>query len=330
MFAATLILTATLQPPVAPPPRERPNSPRAAVSRAMPLLVAGAEGHVEQKSCFACHNQAFPMMAFAAARPRKFDLPAGLFTAQANHVSGFLAQNRDRFLKGQGTGGQVDSAGYALLTLELAGHKPDENTEAVVEYLLKFPGKADNWRPVSNRPPSEASAFTPTFLALRGLRTWGTPAHKEAIGKRVDAARGWLVRTPAKDTEDRVFRLLAMKEAGANEKDLSATTWELLFTQRADGGWGQLDSLASDAYATGSALVALHQAGGLKTNHPSFRAGVAFLMRTQESDGSWWVKSRSNPFQPYYETGFPHGKNQFISIAASGWATTALVLACEP
>ena len=41
-------------------------------------------------------------------------------------------------------------------------------------------------------------------------------------------------------------------------------------------------------------------------------------------------KSRSNPFQPYYESGFPYGKNQFISIAASGWATTALVLACEP
>ena len=36
------------------------------------------------------------------------------------------------------------------------------------------------------------------------------------------------------------------------------------------------------------------------------------------------------PFQPYYETGFPHAKNQFISIAASGWATTALALACPP
>ena len=40
------------------------------------------------------------------------------------------------------------------------------------------------------------------------------------------------------------------------------------------------------------------------------------------------MKSRSKPFQPYYESGFPHGKDQFISISASGWATAALALAC--
>jgi hypothetical protein len=38
------------------------------------------------------------------------------------------------------------------------------------------------------------------------------------------------------------------------------------------------------------------------------------------------VRSRSKPFQPYYESGFPHAKDQFISAAATGWATTALVL----
>jgi len=52
-------------------------------------------------------------------------------------------------------------------------------------------------------------------------------------------------------------------------------------------------------------------------------------VKTQEPDGSWLVRSRSVPFQPYYESGFPHAKNQFISITASGWATTALVLACD-
>jgi squalene cyclase len=139
------------------------------------------------------------------------------------------------------------------------------------------------------------------------------------------------VKTPAKDTEDRVFRLLGLKEAGADAKEISAAAWELLQKQRADGGWSQLDSSTSvsDAYATGAALVALHQAGNLKTNSPAYRAGVAYLLKTQRSDGTWFVKSRSKPFQPYYESGFPHEKNQFISIAASGWATTALLLTVE-
>jgi len=53
------------------------------------------------------------------------------------------------------------------------------------------------------------------------------------------------------------------------------------------------------------------------------------LLRTQKADGSWMIKSRSKPFQPYYESGFPHGKDQFISVAASGWATAALAAALK-
>jgi hypothetical protein len=34
------------------------------------------------------------------------------------------------------------------------------------------------------------------------------------------------------------------------------------------------------------------------------------------TDGTWFVKSRAFPVQPYFETGFPHGRNQFISTAA--------------
>jgi hypothetical protein len=38
------------------------------------------------------------------------------------------------------------------------------------------------------------------------------------------------------------------------------------------------------------------------------------------------VVSWSNPFQTYFESGFPHGKDQFISITASSWAAAALGL----
>jgi hypothetical protein len=86
----------------------------------------------------------------------------------------------------------------------------------------------------------------------------------------------------------------------------------------------------SDAYATGSALVALHEAGKIPVSDPLYERGVAFLLKTQQHDGSWLVRTRSKPFQTYYESGFPHGKDQFISMAASAWATTALALKCSP
>ena len=330
MFAALALLAFPL-PKIAPPPTPAAKEVRAAVEAALAPLKKGATGHAEQKTCFACHNQAPPMLAFATAKARGFAVPADLLASQAEHVVGFLDTNRDRFKDGRGTGGGAATASYALFTLELAGHKADDNTAVVVDYLLKTQADRDHWRTTSNRPPTEASDFTTTYLVLRALRVWGPDAKldKEKVAKRVESARGWLVKANAKDAEDRVFRLLGLKEAGAGAKEIASAAWELLQAQRADGGWAQLDGAPSDAYATGAALVALHQAGGLKTGAPAYRAGLAHLLKTQRPDGTWFVKSRSKPFQPYYESGFPHEKDQFISIAASGWATAALALAVE-
>ncbi|HEV3440577.1 MAG TPA: hypothetical protein VG122_24695 [Gemmata sp.] len=298
---------------------------RSAVAAAVPRLLAGAGGHAEQKTCFACHNQATPALALNAARARGIDVPKKFFTAQAEHVAGFLASNKDEFRAGRGTGGQASTAGYALFALEIDGHNPDDTTAVVANYLLKFQPNRDHWGTTSDRPPTEASHFTTTYFAIRGLKVWGAKADREQIDKRIENARTWLIKTAAKDTEDRVFRLLAIKEAGVGEKEIAAASWELLKTQRMDGGWGQLESLASDAYATGSALYALHHAADLKVDSPAYRAGVSFLVKTQLADGTWWVKSRSKPFQKYYESGFPHENDQFISISASGWATVSLV-----
>jgi ankyrin repeat protein len=54
-------------------------------------------------------------------------------------------------------------------------------------------------------------------------------------------------------------------------------------------------------------------------------------MRTQQGDGSWHVTSRLHPpapvSPPYFESGYPHGKDQFISAQASAWAVMALARA---
>ena len=50
----------------------------------------------------------------------------------------------------------------------------------------------------------------------------------------------------------------------------------------------------------------------------------SYLIRTQKKDGSWFVKSRSKPIQKFFDNGDPHGKDQFISISATSWATAAL------
>jgi len=54
------------------------------------------------------------------------------------------------------------------------------------------------------------------------------------------------------------------------------------------------------------------------------RRGTNYLLSTQRADGSWYVRSRSPKLQPYFEGGFLYGPDQWISSAATAWATTAL------
>ena len=69
---------------------------------------------------------------------------------------------------------------------------------------------------------------------------------------------------------------------------------------------------------------------GMTVSDPVFRKGVDYLLSTQASDGSWHVRSRSIWLQPYLDSGFPYGQDQFISTAGTAWATLALTLAAEP
>jgi hypothetical protein len=306
---------------------------RAAIEKSLPLLMTGATGHRENRTCFACHNQGPPIMAISVAREHGFQIDEEEFGRQKTFIAEFLGKNRENYLKGKGTGGQADTAGYGLWTLAMAGWPADEMTAAVSEYLLLRHKEFDYWKATSNRPPTEASAFTTTYLALYGLTAYGTTEQAERIAARTSQVREWLIKTPPKDHEDRVFRLWALDAAGAPESEVAAAAKELLARQRDDGGWAQLDSgepataLESDAYATGTALVALHDTGQLQASEAAYQRGIAYLLKTQQDDGSWHVVSRSKPFQAYFESGFPHEKDQFISCAASAWGTWALVLA---
>lgn len=58
----------------------------------------------------------------------------------------------------------------------------------------------------------------------------------------------------------------------------------------------------------------------------AYQRGVAYLLRNQLDDGTWFVRSRAFGFQRYFETGFPHGSDQFISASATAWAVIALVM----
>jgi squalene cyclase len=164
---------------------------------------------------------------------------------------------------------------------------------------------------------------------MRALQMYAPKSTGSAYETSVQSALNWLTLAHATNTEERAFRLLAFGWAKASREMIDAAARELIAEQRPDGGWSQLLHMQSDAYASGEALVALQEAAGLPANHRSIQRGVQFLLETQLEDGSWLVKTRSIPIQPYIESGFPHGEDQWISAAATNWATKALTLALK-
>ena len=141
------------------------------------------------------------------------------------------------------------------------------------------------------------------------------PGRKEESSAIVRRAAAWLLSTAPRGTEEKSFQLQGLAWAGVDRAEIARRASRLADEQRADGGRGQLEDLPSDAYATGQALVALARAGGLAIESATYRNGAAFLLKTQHEDGSWLVISRARGTLPYFESGFPHGANQFTSAA---------------
>jgi len=120
------------------------------------------------------------------------------------------------------------------------------------------------------------------------------------------------------------MQLLGTKWAGMGAATTDRFAKRLVALQRADGGWAQTPYLKSDAYATGTVLYALQQGSGMSSSDAVYRKGVAYLLSTQAEDGSWFVASRAPKFQPYFESGFPYGHDQWISQWATAFAAAAL------
>jgi hypothetical protein len=299
------------------------NKIRDAVERSLPLLQRTSLQFYKKSGCVSCHHNSMTEMTVAAARLKGFAVDESSARQDVSTVVKDIEASRDQALQGIVIpGGFVTTTGYILMGLSAERHQSDAATDALVR-LLKLAQRPDGRWSSTYRPPLEASEFTATAVSLRGLQLYGR-SEWQSTDNAIRAAASWLEHAQPQSTEDRVFRLFGLTWGGASGTVRQSAIRDLIATQQADGGWAQLPSLRSDAYATGEALVALREAG-LLLDDTACRKGVQFLLRTQLADGSWFVGTRSHPTQIYFESGFPHGADQYISAAATNWATQALV-----
>jgi Ankyrin repeats (3 copies)/Planctomycete cytochrome C len=312
--------------PVGPTPAT-PAALRAAIGRSLPLLQDVGVSFIAQTGCVSCHHNSLVSMAVQAARAHGYTVNEAIAKKQASTIGIYLESWRERTLQNMFIAGQQDTISYLLLGLAADEYPPDAATEAQAIWLKRRQLADGHWPVTTIRPPIESNDIEVTAVSMRALQKFAPAWKRDEYAKAIDLARVWLVNAEADETEERAFRLLGLSWANAPRAPIAEAARQLLATQRADGGWAQLETMGSDAYATGQALVALRESGAADLNNRAYRKGIEYLLRTQIDDGSWQVESRAIPIQAYFESGFPYGVNQWVSAAATAWATMALALA---
>jgi ankyrin repeat protein/mono/diheme cytochrome c family protein len=323
---ATVATPASTPPPATPSPAA---SPRDAVIRALPILQQTGVTFRRKAGCVSCHNNTLTARVTAEASRAGIPIDEAVARSEVKGIAQFIETWRERALQGLGIPGDADTVSYIMLGLADEKHPPDPATDAMARFLKRRQLADGSWRTVAHRPPIESTDITATALSLRALQVYAPAPMRAAYEDAARAGGRWLAAQTPRNTEARASQLMGMKWAEQGAGRIGLATRALVADQRPDGGWAQLPTLESDAYATGQALVALHDAGDVSTADAVYQRGVAFLLRTQHADGTWRVASRALAIQPLFDIGFPHGNDSWISAAGTNWAATALALSAQ-
>lgn len=314
--------------PPNPQPAAQPRTIVDAIATALNRLQASERRFRENMGCISCHHQSLPSIA-ASVSHRRGLTQLSEFRKQATEATlRMWAPNRENFLMGNcAILGFLGNVSYGLFAMAEEDFPPNAVTDAAATCLASLQWPDGRWEGGDMRPPLAGKApLLYTALAIRALKRYLPPALGEQGETRISRARAYLGSSRPSDTQGHAFRLLGLIWSGAGANEIRAQARTLVKWQDKRGGWPQRNGMTPDAYATGQALFAL-RLSGMQPENPVHLRGVRFLLRTQLTDGSWFVRSRTLGFQPYFETGFPHGRDQFISAAATAWATIALARA---
>ena len=296
-------------------------SPRHAIERALPLLQTTAPAVWKTRGCVSCHSNTVPEMVTTLAHKQGFPVDIAAATRERRVTISTSSGNLPGVLNGLGViGGPV----YILSGFGFDQEPANRFTDATFHKIAFRQDPDGKWDFRIYRPPSEYSYITATALAATALKAYHTPGRAPEIAARLTDAGTWLRAQSAHGVEEQAMRLIGL---AATNSPIDAAVNELLTSQRRDGGWSQLPDMPPDAYATGLALYALHTAAKVKPMAPPYQQGIAWLLKSQFPDGSWYVQTHAHPLQPYFESGFPYAHHQWIAAAGTSWASLALLFA---
>ena len=308
-----------------PPAVAAPRSVREAVEAAIPRLQPVSKRFFDNYGCISCHNHSLPSVAVTHARTQGVMVDATMATHPDKETLEEWTPLRESAIQGTclDQGGFVAIVSYGLFAMAENGVAPNRVTDAMALCLARTQNDDGSWNQKDARPPLSGGPIVYTALVLHDLGIYLPAGRRNEWKTRFERGRAFLRKAQPMNTQEAAFLLMGLHWAGEPTQDVQRLRDRLLALQRPDGGWADKPTMSPDPYATGQALHALHVAG-VPVSQEEYRKGVQYLLRTQREDGTWFMPTRAFGFQPYFDSGFPYGADQFISTAASSWATLAL------
>lgn len=316
-------------------------SVESAMRRGLARVKQAASDWQENQTCFSCHHQTLPMLAALEAERVGFPVDKVWLKSQADTAHKYFEERIGNMDEGEHIPGGAATTGFGFWAMSLDRRPPDKTTTAMVTYLIQIQGvsrlrageddsppppeaRSGHWQASCRRAPMQASLIGDTVLVLIGLEKYATPEQRPRVSEARTKAEQWLAKAPVRDQQDRLWRLWGLHYLGGAESLKESTIAAIFAVQRDDGGWGETKDRASDAYSTGQTLFMLLKTG-TAADHPAIIRARDYLLKSQHADGSWLAESHVKfKAQPYFENGDPHGEHQFLSTAATAWATAGL------
>jgi ankyrin repeat protein len=302
---------------------------RSSIEIALSPLQKSAAAFVSKRACVSCHHNILPVLMLHLARERGIAIDPAVLAAVESKTFRSLQSPAafDDAVQAVTFNDPTPDDSYLLMAAHAAAIPPDLATAVYARRLAQLQ-REGHWVTSDFRPPHSSSNFTATATAVRAVSLYMPEELRAERDACILRARRWLLREKPASTEDAAFRLMGLVWASASNEQVAGARRDLLAMRKPSGGWPELPAYQPDAYSTGESLYALHEAG-MPATDPAFRAAAKFLISTQAADGTWRVRTRMlSPAEvspQYFATGFPYGKDEFLSYAGTEWAVMALL-----
>ncbi|MBI3408924.1 MAG: terpene cyclase/mutase family protein [Planctomycetes bacterium] len=301
-----------------------------AVQRGLEFLTTEAITWKEARRCASCHHAPMMIWSLSEAKKQGYAVDDKALTEVITWVlakddPGKVFPNPPPKVGAD----NVKPVRQGPLTLALAfaatpvPERDDrEGIARLIDPLLDDQAEDGSWSlPAGGRPPLVDTKETMTLWTLLALKMADVKQRSKDDHRGVwEKGLKWLAaNSPGDSHQAAVLHLLLEQKQGKKREELRPQVDALLTRQNADGGWSQTKDMPSDAYATGQTLFAMGLLG-MDAREKSVQTAQAFLLKTQQKEGSWPMVSR-----PTAKEGKGAKDTGPITYVGSAWGTIGLM-----